>query len=213
MSLENMRRVRDEMKDAKIQMSKEPKDAPKKVKFTRSHSKRRGTEVKRLRCTTGRAVASGVCDICKRKFKSGQGLRVHMAKVHRIHGPQEYISMRVFQYFRFLENRKWTNAGRFLEWVRGRKVEEGWKRGYVNGLRGMLIALKESHSSPLPYILEIKNYDKRRLKEAQEEFLKLSSKPDTRYDVVRVKVLGHHKELLGDDYFKEFFMARRNCEI
>ncbi|MFB0523620.1 MAG: hypothetical protein ACETV1_07680, partial [Candidatus Bathyarchaeia archaeon] len=62
-------------------------------------------------------------------------------------------------------------------------AEDEWIEGYVQALNGMLIALKESHSSPEPYILQMKRYSGQKLQTLKEDFATLSNKPvNTTFD-------------------------------
>ena len=87
----------------------------------------------------------------------------------------------VHRFFPLLEERKWTYAQRFLNKVKG--AEDEWIEGYAQALNGMLIALKESHSSPQPYILQVKGYSSQELQNLKNGFAALSNKPlETTFD-------------------------------
>ena len=107
---------------------------------------------------------------------------VHLARTHDIHGARCRLSIKaVHHFFPLLEERRWADAQRFLNKVEG--VEDEWIEGYVQALNGMLIALKESHSSPQPYILQIKRYSGQELRTLKEGFAAISNKPvDTTFD-------------------------------
>lgn len=122
------------------------------------------------------------CGLCGRKFKNERGLMVHLARTHDIHGPRGRLSLKaVYHFFPSLEERRWSYAQKFLNKVEG--AEDEWIEGYVQALNGMLIALKESHSSPEPYILQMKRYSSQKLQNLKEDFATLSNKPvNTTFD-------------------------------
>ena len=122
------------------------------------------------------------CGLCGRKFKNERGLMVHLARTHDIHGARGRLSINaVYRFFPLLEERRWTDAQKFLNKVEG--AEDEWIGGYVQALNGMLIALKESHSSPQPYILQMKRYSSQELQNLKESFATLSNKPvNTTFD-------------------------------
>jgi hypothetical protein len=122
------------------------------------------------------------CGLCGRKFKNERGLMVHLARTHDIHGVRGRLSLKaVYRFFPSLEERRWSYAQKFLNKVEG--VEDEWIGGYVQALNGMLIALKESHSSPEPYILQMKRYSGQKLQNLKEDFVTLSNKPvNTTFD-------------------------------
>ena len=122
------------------------------------------------------------CGLCGRKFKNERGLMVHLARTHDIHGARGRLSIKaVYRFFPLLEERRWTDAQKFLNKVKG--AEDEWMGGYVQALNGMLIALKESHSSPQPYILQMKRYSSQELQHLKESFATLSNKPvNTTFD-------------------------------
>lgn len=107
---------------------------------------------------------------------------VHLARTHDIHGVRGRLSLKaVYHFFPSLEERRWSYAQKFLNKVEG--VEDEWIGGYVQALNGMLIALKESHSSPEPYILQMKRYSGQKLQNLKEDFVTLSNKPvNTTFD-------------------------------
>ena len=107
---------------------------------------------------------------------------VHLARIHDIHGARGRLSIKaVYRFFPLLEERRWTDAQRFLNKVEG--VEDEWIEGYAQALNGMVIALNESHSSPEPYILQMKRYSGQELRNLKEGFATLSNKPvNTTFD-------------------------------
>ncbi|MFQ6081493.1 MAG: hypothetical protein ACE5OW_07495 [Candidatus Bathyarchaeia archaeon] len=117
-------------------------------------------------------------------MKNERGLSVHLARAHDVHGPRGRLSVKAIQrFFPLLKKRRWAKAEGFLKGVVERDVEDEWRKGYAQALRGMIIALRVDHSPPQPYILQLKSYDRRRLQEAKKEFIKLSKKPlNTRFD-------------------------------
>lgn len=122
------------------------------------------------------------CGICGRRFKNERGLMVHLARTHDIHGIRGRLSIKaVHEFFPLLDGRRWTDAQRFLNKVKG--VEDEWIQGYSHALEGMLLALKEPHSSLQPYILEAKEYSSQELQELKKDFVTLSYKPlNTEFD-------------------------------
>lgn len=122
------------------------------------------------------------CGLCGRKFKNEGGLRVHLARTHDIHGVRGRLSIRtVYRFFPLLEERKWTNAQRFLKKVEG--AEDEWIEGYLQALNGMLLAMKETQSSPQPYILQLEGHGSQELQNLKESFATLSNKPlNTEFD-------------------------------
>ena len=122
------------------------------------------------------------CGICSRIFKNERGLIVHLARTHDIHGIRGRLSIKaVHEFFPLLEERKWTYAQRFLNKLEG--VEDEWIQGYSHVLEGMLLALKEPHSSLQPHILEAKEYGGQELQGLKEDFVTLSAKPlNTEFD-------------------------------
>ena len=107
---------------------------------------------------------------------------MHLARIHDIHGSRGRLSIKAaHRFFPLLEERRWADAQRFLNKVEG--AEDEWIEGYVQALNGMLIALKESHSSPQPYILQMKRYSDQELQNLKEGFAALSNKPvNTTFD-------------------------------
>ena len=122
------------------------------------------------------------CGLCGRKFKNERGLMVHLARTHDIHGARGRLSLKaVYRFFPSLEERRWSYAQKFLNKVEG--AEDEWIEGYVQALNGMLVALKESHSSPEPYILQMKRYSGQKLQNLKKDFATLSNKPvNTTFD-------------------------------
>lgn len=119
-----------------------------------------------------------VCELCGRAFRSERGLSVHLARVHGVRGVHGRLSVKiVHRFFPLLEKRRWAEADRFLREVEEKKGGDKWIRGYVHALRGMLIALKVNHSPPHPYILEVRDFDRGKLQEIREEFLRFFEKP------------------------------------
>jgi len=93
---------------------------------------------------------------------------VHLARTHDIHGARGRLSIKaVYRFFPLLEERRWSDAQKFLNKVEG--AEDEWIEGYVQALNGMLIALKESHSSAQPYIQQIKRYSGQELRNLKED--------------------------------------------
>ena len=123
-----------------------------------------------------------VCGLCGRKFKNERGLMVHLARIHDIHGARGRLSVKaVHRFFPLLEERRWTDAQKFLNKVEG--AEDEWIEGYAQALNGMLTALKESHSSPQPYILQVKRYSSKELQNLKNGFADLANKPlETTFD-------------------------------
>lgn len=109
---------------------------------------------------------------------------MHLARVHGVRGPHGRFSMRiVHRFFPLLNRRRWAEADRFLKELEEKKAGDEWIKGYVHALKGMVIALKVSGSSPHPYVLEVKDYGMDKLQEAHEEFLKFIEKPlNTSFD-------------------------------
>ncbi len=107
---------------------------------------------------------------------------VHLARTHDIHGARGRLSLKaVYRFFPSLEERRWSYAQKFLNKVEG--AEDEWIEGYVQALNGMLIALRESHSSPQPYILQMKRYSVQELQNLKKDFATLSNKPvNTTFD-------------------------------
>jgi len=107
---------------------------------------------------------------------------VHLARTHDIHGSRGRLSIKaVYRFFPLLEERRWSDAQKFLNKVEG--AEDEWIEGYVQALNGMVIALKESHASPQPHILQIKRYSGQELQNLKEGFATLSNKPvNTTFD-------------------------------
>jgi hypothetical protein len=122
------------------------------------------------------------CGICGQKFKNERGLMVHLARTHDIHGIRGRLSIKAaHEFFPLLEERRWRNAQRFLGIVGG--TEDEWIRGYSQALEGLLLALKEPHSSLQPYVIETKEYSSQELRELSEDFASLASKPlNTEFD-------------------------------
>jgi len=123
-----------------------------------------------------------ICGLCGRRFKNERGLMVHLARTHNIHGPRGRLSIKTVQrFFPLLAERKWTHAQRFLKKVEGAADE--WIEGYAQALGGMLLALKESQSSPQPYILQLEGYSGQELPKLKEGFATLSARPlNTQFD-------------------------------
>jgi len=122
------------------------------------------------------------CGLCGRRFKNERGLMVHLARIHDIHGSRGRLSIKAgHRFFPLLAERKWADAQRFLNKVED--AEDEWIEGYVQALNGMLIALKESHSSPQPYILQMERNSGEELQNLKEGFATLSNKPlNTTFD-------------------------------
>jgi len=126
-----------------------------------------------------------VCQLCDGKFKNERGLFVHLARTHRVHGPRGRLSSKtIHRFFPLLKERRWAKAERFLKRVVKKSEEDEWRKGYAHALRGMIIALRIEHSSPQPYILQLKSYNRRRLQEAKKQFIELSKKPlNIKFDI------------------------------
>ncbi len=122
------------------------------------------------------------CGLCGRRFKNERGLMVHLARAHDIHGPRGRLSIKaVHKFFPLLVERRWSDAQRFLNKVEG--TEDEWIEGYAQALGGMLLALKEAHLSPQPYILQVKGYSSNKLQNLKEGFATISDKPlNTEFD-------------------------------
>lgn len=126
-----------------------------------------------------------VCQLCDGKFKNERGLSIHLARAHGVHGPRGRLSLKtIHRFFPLLKERRWAKAERFLKRVVKKNEEDEWRKGYSHALRGMIIALRVEHSSPQPYILKLKSYNKRRLQEAKKQFIELSKKPlNIKFDI------------------------------
>jgi hypothetical protein len=122
------------------------------------------------------------CGLCGRKFKNERGLMVHLARTHDIHGVRGRLSIKaVHRFFPLLAERRWTIAQRFLNKVE--REEDEWIDGYTQALSGMLLTLKESQSSPQPYVLQVKAYNSQELQKIKEDFATFSNKPlNTEFD-------------------------------
>ena len=122
------------------------------------------------------------CGLCGRRFNNERGLMVHLARTHDIHGARGRLSIKaVHRFFPLLAERKWTYAQKFLNKVK--EKEDEWTEGYTQALGGMLLALKEAHSSPQPYILQVKAHGSQELQNLKEGFATLSNKPlNTEFD-------------------------------
>jgi hypothetical protein len=107
---------------------------------------------------------------------------VHLARTHDIHGIRGRLSTKaVHEFFPLLEKRRWTDAQRFLNKMED--VEDEWIQGYSHALEGMLLALKDAHSSPQPHILEAKEYSNKELQDLKNDFITLSHRPlNTEFD-------------------------------
>lgn len=125
-----------------------------------------------------------VCEVCGRKFKSGRGLKYHIARAHKT--PKALRSLytkTASEFYPLLEERKWLDAERFLREVKREGIEEEWMRGYIQALEGMLLALRMGPSSPPPHVLEVIGYDKSQLTDAKKGFNRLLRMPmKTEYD-------------------------------
>ncbi len=126
-----------------------------------------------------------VCQLCDGKFKNDQGLSVHLARAHDVHGSRGRLSLKtIHRFFPLLKERRWAKAEKFLKRVVKKNEEDEWRKGYAHALSGMIIALRIEHSSPQPYILQLKSYNRRRLQEAKEQFIELSKKPlNIKFDI------------------------------
>jgi hypothetical protein len=125
------------------------------------------------------------CQLCQKKFKNKQGLSIHLARAHNVHGRRGRLSLKtIHQFFPLLKKRKWAKAERFLQQVEQKGSEDKWIRGYVQALEGMITTLKVDGSFPRPFIYELKSYSRReRLHEVEKEFTELSEKQlNTEYD-------------------------------
>ncbi len=122
------------------------------------------------------------CGLCGRKLKNERGLMVHLARIHDIHGARGRLSIKTgHKFLPLLEERRWTDAQRFLDKVE--EAEDEWIEGYAQALNGMIIALKDSHSPPQPYILQVEGYGSQELKELKEDFATISNTPlNTEFD-------------------------------
>ncbi len=107
---------------------------------------------------------------------------VHLARTHDVHGARGRLSIKaVHHFFPLLVERKWTDAQRVLDKMED--AQDEWMEGYSQALSGMLLALKESHSSAQPYILELKRLGRQELEDPREGFTTLSDKPlNTEFD-------------------------------
>jgi len=122
--------------------------------------------------------------LCSREFENQHGLYVHLARIHDVHGTRGRLPLKTLhRFFPWLKKRKWSKAEGFLKRVVGDDIEDAWITGYVHALRGMITTLRVGHSSPQPFILKLKNYQKEQLERARKEFIKLSEKPlNTEFD-------------------------------
>ncbi|MBA7474958.1 hypothetical protein ES707_10321 [subsurface metagenome] len=81
-------------------------------------------------------------------------------------------------FFLCLNERKWKDVEVTMKSIQICKMSKGeeWKRGNINALNGMLIALRHKHSLPQysipkPFILQIINSSPTRLKKLKKLFL------------------------------------------
>jgi hypothetical protein len=125
-----------------------------------------------------------ICRLCGREFKNEHGLIVHLARTHDIHGVHGRLSLKaIYRIFPLLKKRRWSRAEKVLDNVVDKNEEDEWIGGYVHALKGMILALKTGHASPQPFLFNLKSYDRQRIEEAKEGFIRLSKKPlNTEFD-------------------------------
>lgn len=88
---------------------------------------------------------------------------------------KENLAKKALAFFFLLENRKWKDA-EFTINGEGGGLDRGDKyhRGFSDALKGMLTSLKESKSTPEPYISTIMDNSEKRLKELERTFYRVS---------------------------------------
>jgi len=119
-----------------------------------------------------------LCQLCGKVFKNKRGLAIHLTRVHNIRGPRGRLSLKsVYTFFPLLDKKKWTKAIGFLNQATEEGPEDVWRRGYIHALRGMVVAMRHKHSSPQPYIVSLKSYNKKQLQEILKLFIEESEKP------------------------------------
>jgi hypothetical protein len=79
-------------------------------------------------------------------------------------------------FFPLLEKNRWAKAEKLLTKVTKTIEIDEWTRGYLHALSGMIIALRISHSTPQPYIVDLNDKNTKKLEEAKNSFNKLSKK-------------------------------------
>jgi len=80
------------------------------------------------------------------------------------------------QFFKFIADRKLTDAGRKLERLGQTMTEKQWSRGYYNALQGMSLAFK-SRDHRYVYISQIDSDDPKKINSVRRKFLEQSRNP------------------------------------
>jgi hypothetical protein len=113
--------------------------------------------------------------LCSQKFKTKRGLSVHLARTHNIHGPHGRFSLKIFQeFFPLLEKKRWTKAEKMLDLALKNAEDDEWLKGYIHALSGMIISLRTSYSAHEPYIVSLKEFGSKKLQETKNDFQDLS---------------------------------------
>lgn len=115
------------------------------------------------------------CVLCDKTFKTDRGLAVHLARTHDVQGVHGRISLKaITEFFPLLEKKRWTKAEKILKKVTKTTDVDEWIKGYLHALNGMIIALKSSHSTPRPYIVDLDELNTEKLQEVKDGFSQLS---------------------------------------
>ena len=116
------------------------------------------------------------CLLCKKTFKSQRGLSSHLTRTHNIHGPHGRLSLNTIQkFFPLLTKKRWAKAERKLKIKMENIEDDEWIQGYLHALNGMILALKSSYSNPEPYIINLKEFNQKKLQKIKSTFNNLSN--------------------------------------
>lgn len=112
-----------------------------------------------------------VCEFCGREFRTKRGLKIHVTRTHKTHNKLNQASMKLtFEFFKFLEKRKWQAAERSREKIGKMDPDSDWLRGYVQALMGMIVSIRNKTSHVQPFILKVREYERDRLQEEEKFF-------------------------------------------
>jgi hypothetical protein len=93
----------------------------------------------------------------------------------------------VVRFFKLLKGRKFAEAERVLERIRGKTNETEWNSGYLHALAGMLLAQKSNDS--FAFLTKVNFENEKDLKKSRKLFLK------------------EYKNKIHSDYDRGFFAA------
>ena len=99
-----------------------------------------------------------------------------MARSHDVSDAHGRFSVKMASnFFPLLNKKRWSKAEHLLDIELEEIEQDEWINGYVHALSGMISALKGSYSAPQPYIVDLTDFNEKKLKEVKNSFSNLSS--------------------------------------